>query len=253
MNDVDPSAQARRLASEAASGGKGLFRDIVGTGAAAQAPSGTPDGNETLAWLAGNRMPDRRKGLQPPTGTLEPRADEALNAPRPSDPIQAAQKRASVLADLNSNAPRDPRVLSVFEADPIVAEDPANGNLVTQSMLRARGDVFDAVLIMLGRPTLSRTARSRLALTLKNAYPMLSDDAQVEWALSEVRLEETKSFFDTRPAADHNAVGRQVQATIERHDLWAAARAFSMAAHLMVGASSGSAALADLLELREAG
>lgn len=251
MTDVDPSARAARLAADAASGAKGVFSEIAGASVATAAAAGTMDGNETLAWLAGNRMPDRRKGLQPPTGSNDSRADAALTASRPSDPIEAAQKRASILADLRQSAPRDPRVQAVFDADPIVAEDPANGNLVTQAMLTARGDVFDAVLTMLGRSILTRAMRSRLAVTLKSAYPMLDDDAQVEWALSEVRLEETKAFLGSRPQSDLNALGRQIEAIFKQDDLWTAARAFSMAAHLGVGQARGSAALADLLEMRE--
>ncbi len=244
MNEIDPGAYASRLASDAAGGAR--F-----TAMAAPVVTAAPDGNETLAWLAGNRMPDRRKGLQPPTGTTDPHADDVLSQPRPGDPVQAAAMRASILADLHSHAPRDPRVQAVFESDPILVEDPANGNLITRQMLAARLDLFDAVLTMLGRPVLARGARTRTALTLKAAFTLLTDEAQVEWALSEVRLEEAKAFLNTRPQADLNALGVQVAATLEKHDIWAAARAFSMAAHLSIGAPRGSAALADLLEARD--
>jgi hypothetical protein len=248
MNEIDPGAQASRHAS-ASKGGTG-FAPMAPIASAATASLGAPDGNETLAWLAGNRMPDRRTGLQAPAGS-DTRTDKVLSSPRPSDPIQAAAQRASVLADLHSHAPRDPRVQSVFESDPILVEDPANGNLVTKLMLAARLEVFDAVLTMLERPALPRGVRTRTALTLKGAYRLLSDDAQVEWALSEVRLEETKAFLDTRAQSDLDALRSQVAATLEKHDIWAATRAFSMAAHLSVGQSKGSAALADLLEPRE--
>lgn len=250
MSDVDPSALARRIAERAASEGKGVFSDMA-PAAGRTAPAGQPDGDEVLAWLAGNRMPDRRKGLQAPTGATDPHADDALSQPRPADPIEAAQKRSSVLADLHHRSPRDPRVQSVFESDPIIAEDPANGNLVTQAMLSARADVFDAVLTMLGRPVLTRAARSRLRVTLKSAFTMLSDDAQVEWALSEVRLEETKAFLEGRAQKELNTLGHQMQMIFDRSDLWAAGRAFSMAAHLAVGRDEGSASLAELLEMRE--
>jgi len=243
MNEIDPGGQVSRPGS--AGGGGTRF------GALAPSVQAAPDGNETLAWLAGNRMPDRSKGLQAPAGASDPHADKVLNRSRPADPIQAAAQRAGVLADLHSHAPRDPRVRSVFESDPIVVEDPSNGNLVTRQMLTARLDVFDAVLTMLGRPVLPKGARTRTTLTLKAAYALLSDDAQVEWALSEVRLEETKAFLATRAQADLNALGAQVAATLEKHDIWTAARAFSMAAHLSIGQAKGSAALADLLEARD--
>jgi len=243
MNDIDPSARQSRLIS----GREGVTRfDALAPPATAM-----PDGNETLAWLAGNRMPERRKGMQAPSGATSEHAEVALRETRPDNPIEAAQKRASILADLNREAPNDPRVRSVFEADPIVAEDPSNGNLVTQQMLAARLDLFDAVLVLLGEVPLSRTARSRAALTLKTAYALLDEDAQVEWALSEVRLEEVRAFIDSRSEKDLGVLGAQLEVLMDREDLWAAARTFSMAAHLSVGQSRGSTALADLLEMRE--
>lgn len=245
MSDIDPGSTLMRHSIDTASAARRF------TGVEAPVTSALPDGNETLAWLAGNRMPDRRRGLAPPSGVSESRADKVLMEPRPNDPIEAAQKRASILADLHREAPRDPRVQSVFEADPIVAEDPSNGNLVTQAMLTARLDLFDAVRTMLGMTPLSRGARTRAAVTLKIAYTMLDDDAQVEWALSEVRLEETKAFLDQREQAELNKLGEQLAAILNKDDLWAAARAFSMAAHIGVGQARGSAALSDLLEIRE--
>jgi len=245
MSDIDPGSTLTRLSTSASSAGQRF------TGVAPSVTAAVPDGNETLAWLAGNRMPERQKGLTPPAGLSDERANKALSEPRPNDPIEAAQKRASILADLHRQAPRDPRVQSVFEADPIVAEDPSNGNLVTQAMLSARLDLFDAVRTMLGQNPLPRSARTRAAVTLKTAYTMLDDDAQVEWALSEVRLEETKAFLDQREQAELNKLGEQLAAILNKDDLWAAARAFSMAAHIGVGQARGSAALSDLLEMRE--
>jgi len=66
---------------------------------------------------------------QAPAGRASRRAEAALQMVRPTNPVEAARKRASILADLNRDAPNDPRVQSVFDADPIVAEDPTNGNL----------------------------------------------------------------------------------------------------------------------------
>ena len=243
MKELDIGALTTRLTSSAKSS----------TQPNAEFPEITrmPYGNETLAWLAGNRMAERSKTLNPPAGANDPHADELLQEKIPVDPIQAAARRASVLADLHSNAPRDPRVISVFENDPIVAEDPGNGNLVTRQMLSCRLDVFDTVLTLLGRPTLSRGTRARTSLALKGAFAMLDDDAQVEWALSEVRFEETKAFLNQCASTDLNALVSHLNATLEKHDIWTAARAFSMAAHLSVGASKGSATLADLLEMRD--
>ncbi len=243
MTDIDPSLRSSRLTS--GKGGETPFSTLT------PPATGMPDGNETLAWLAGNRMPERRKGLQAPSGATSQRADAALRENRPSNPIEAAQKRANILADLNREAPNDPRVQSVFETDPIVAEDPSNGNLVTRQMLNARLDLFDALLVLLGKATLSRFARSRTAITLKVAYALLDEDTQVEWALSEVRFEEVKAFINERSEADLSLLGKQLAVQYEREDLWATARTFSMAAHLSVGQSRGSAALADLLEMRE--
>jgi len=244
MSDIDPSLHSTRLTS----GGKpGETRFDALTPPATD----LPDGNETLAWLAGNRMPERRKGLQAPSGAASHRADAALRENRPTDPIEAAKKRANILADLNREAPNDPRVQSVFETDPIIAEDPSNGNLVTRQMLTARLDLFDATLALLGQASLTRFARSRMAIMLKTTYTLLDDDAQVEWALSEVRFEEIKAFIDQRSEADLDLLGKQLVQQYDREDLWAAARTFSMAAHLSVGQARGSAALADLLEMRD--
>ena len=206
-----------------------------------------PEGTDTLTWLAGERMPKRIR----PRSSGDTQADEALSQPRPIDPIEAAQKRASVLAGLHRDAPHDPRVQSVFEADPIAAEDRSNGNLVTRGMVTARLDLFDAVRAMLGRRPLPRGARTRAALTLKTAYTMLSDDAQVEWALSEVRFEEAKAFLDRHEQADLIELSEQLTTIWEENDFWAAARAFSMAAHIGVGQARGSASLSDLLEMRD--
>lgn len=243
MSDIDPGARATRLVT----GNESSTRFAAMT----QPASAMPDGNETLAWLAGNRMPGKRKSLQAPSGATSQHADAVLRASRPANPVEAAQKRASILADLNRDAPNDPRVQSVFDADPIVVEDPRNGNLVTRQMLKARLDLFDAVLVLLGRDPLSRYARSRVAIMLKTTYALLDDDAQVEWALSEVRYEEVKVFISVRSQADLELLGKQLAVQMDREDLWAAARTFSMAAHLSVGESRRSSALADLLEMRE--
>ena len=245
MSDIDPSARASRLVTGNEGSTSTRFAALT------QPATAMPDGNETLAWLAGNRMPGKRQGLQAPSGATSEHADAALRLSRPSNPIEAAQKRASILADLNRDAPNDPRVQSVFDADPIVAEDPSNGNLVTRQMLNARLDLFDALLVLLGREPLSRYARSRVAIMLKTTYALLDDGAQVEWALSEVRYEEVKLFIDARSQADLELLSKQLASQMDREDLWAAARTFSMAAHLSVGETRGSTALADLLEMRD--
>ncbi|GEM_PF-2539498 len=246
MSDFDTNGRVSRTAIY-----KVDKRDVAGFDAVSPPSTGMPDGNETLAWLAGNRMPERGIGLQAPAGRASRRAEAALQMVRPTNPVEAARKRASILADLNRDAPNDPRVQSVFDADPIVAEDPTNGNLVTRQMLNARLDLFDEVLGLIGRGSLPRVARSRLAITLKTAYTMLDNDAQIEWALSEVRLEEAKALMIARSAHDLDVLRQQLAQQFEREGIWAAARTFSIAAHLSVGELRGSAALADLLAIGE--
>ena len=90
-----------------------------------------------------------------------------------------------------------------------------------------------------------------MAITLKTAYPLLDNEAQVEWALSEVRLEEINAFIDQRSEADLGLLGKQLAVQFDREDLWAAARTFAMAAHLSVSQTDRSTALADLLEMRD--
>ena len=243
MNEIDPTGRSARPAT--GKEGSASFSAI------APAVPAMPDGNETLAWLAGNRMPEKRPGLRAPSGVASQRTEAAFLESRPSDPLMAAQKRASILPDLNREAPNDPRVRAVFETDPIIAEDPSNGNLVTRQMLDARLDLLDAALALLGKTPLSRFARSRMAITLKTAYPLLDNEAQVEWALSEVRLEEINAFIDQRSEADLGLLGKQLAVQFDREDLWAAARTFSMAAHLSVSQTDRSTALADLLEMRD--
>lgn len=248
MSDVDPTAHARRLART--TGDKDAFLDL--TAPRGGSAAAVPDGNEILAWLAGNRLRIRGKDDLRPRGG-EGTADDVLPAARPEDPIEAAQKRSSVLSDLRRDAPKDPRVKSVFEADPIVAEDPSTATVVTSRMLRARQDVFDAVLTMLGKPLLTRASRSWMAVHLTNAFTSLSEAAQKEWALSEMRLEETAAFLGSRNQMELNALGEQIAAILEARDLWDAARAFSIAAHMGVGSGKGSAQIPDLLELRDFG
>lgn len=251
MSDVDPPANAGRLAQMGEE--KEAFIDLTARTRTGVAAPGTPDGNEILAWLAGNRLRIRDgKGDMRPRGRGgESAADGILSVDRPDDTVEAARKRSAVLADLRRDAPKDPRVQSVFEADPIVAEDPSSAIVVTSRMLRARTDVFDAVLVMLGRPVLTRAARSWMAVHLSNAFEVLTPEAQGEWALSEMRLEETKSFLGSRAQGELNALGKQVEAIMDARDLWDAARAFSIAAHMSVGDGKGSALIPDLLELRD--
>lgn len=253
MTDIDPGAHAKRLA-EMAQGKAGVFgENLTGTGGTT-AP-GTPEGNEILAWLAGNRLRirDSKDDMRPrPRGATD-KAGSLLPEERPENPIDAANTRASVLADLRRDAPEDPRTVSVFEADPIVAEDPSTATVVTSRMLRARGDVFDAVLKLVGRPALTRSARSWMAVHLSNAFTVLSEAAQKEWALSEMRMEETRAFLDRRPQTELDILAEQIGAIIEKRDIWDAARAFSIAAHIGIGDSTKSARLADLLELRDLG
>ena len=90
-----------------------------------------------------------------------------------------------------------------------------------------------------------------MAVHLTNAFTVLSEAAQKEWALSEARLEEAKAFLGRRPQAELNILGEQIDAIMEKRDLWEAARAFSIAAHIGIGDMTRSARLADLLELRD--
>ena len=139
MTDIDPSAYAKRLA-DLAKGGKGSFGDSLAGAGGTTAP-GTPVGNEVLAWLAGNRLRirDSKDEMRPRPRGESDRAGALMPDERPDDPIDAANTRSSVLSDLRRDAPDDPRVVSVFEADPIVAEDPSTATVVTSRMLRARG------------------------------------------------------------------------------------------------------------------
>ncbi len=209
------------------------------------------DGDEIFTRLAGDHMAGQCRTNSSTREANDPLTDELLGEKISDDPIQAAARRASVLSDLHRNAPDDPRVISVFNNDPIVVENPHNGAIVTRQMLSSRLDLFDTVLTLLSKPTLPRGARTRTLLALKSAFTMLDDTAQLEWTLSEVRFEETKAFLDQCASTDLNALVSHLNATLQKHDIWTAARAFSMAAHLSVGASKGSATLADLLEMRD--
>ncbi len=196
-------------------------------------------------------MAERSKTLSPPAGAFEPQADEILERAAPGpDPVEAAAQRAAILTDLHRHAPRDPRTVSVFEEGPIVALDSGSGNIVTRSMLTARLALFDTVLILLDRPPLSNAVRSTVPLTLKQAFPSLSEDAQAEWALSEVRRAEAALFLDQSTKADLNALTRQLAVTLDERYLWTAARAFTMVVHISTAGERGSALLPDLLEMR---
>ena len=177
--------------------------------------------------------------------------DDSLYSPKEVDPIRAAQERAGILAGLRRDRLDDARIQAVFQADPVVVEDKATGNLVTRRMLEARFAVFDAALEILGKPVLDTAARARITFTLRGAYSVLTDDAQVEWALSEVRREEIAAFLATRTDQESEALNRQVSVMAAQADLWAAARALSLAAHGEGGRARGAARLSELLEMRE--
>lgn len=177
--------------------------------------------------------------------------DDSLYCPKDIDPIRAAQERAGILAGLRRDRLDDARIQAVFQSDPIVVEDKATGNLVTRSMLEARFAVFDAALEILEKPVLDTASRARITFTLRGAYSVLTDDAQVEWALSEVRREEITAFLATRTDEEREALSRQINVMAAQADLWAAARALSLAAHGEVGRARGAVRLSELLEMRE--
>lgn len=202
------------------------------------APRGAVE--DTLFWLAGS----------PVAGPAAPRDDAAFQEARPADPIEAAQRRAAILAGLYLNRRNEARVAAVFEADPVVAEDPANGNLVTRRMVEARIGVFDAMLKVVGRPALHRAVNARMRLTLRYAFPFLTDDAQVEWALSEVRDEEIRAMLRETGEAELGDIAMHLASVIEDGGPWPAMQAFALIAHERTGEERGAAALANLLEPR---
>lgn len=209
------------------------------------------DRNASLVAMAEPRMGDRRKRRYSAQSTIDRWKEELSQAKRSTNPIKAAKKRAKVLADLYRESPDDPRVQTVFDADPILVADGQTAMLVTQRMLEARLAIFDAVLILVGLPSLTRGARTRMSILLKAAFPRLSSDAQAEWMRSEVRLAEVKDFLDGRPKADVKVLSEQLDQQFKANDLWAAARTLTTAAHVHLNDGQDPRALSDLLQIKD--
>ena len=176
------------------------------------------------------------------TGSIA--ALDALETPQ--GPVEAALRRSAILADMRRLSPEDPRVRAVFDTDALVAEDQRTGIVVTASMVRARADVFDRLLMLLGRPVLTRGQRSWLAVRIANAFEVLSPAAQLEWSMGEVRRAEIDRMMGQRSDDDLSALASQLDAIVDAADLWAGARALAIAARVATGKTTP--AVADPLE-----
>lgn len=180
-------------------------------------------------------------------------ATAALKPAESHDAVEAVYRLASAWRYLHRTFPSDSRVIAARKADPVIIEDVRTGRAVTKQMLLARLEILDTVLKLLGSSGLTPAMRERVELRLRNTFSGLSQSAQAEWASSEVRLAETKAYLASQSVREMNALKAMLAGIFKTRDLWDAARAFSVAAHLSCGRRDGRADIADLLELRKTG
>ena len=207
-----------------------------------------------LLWLAGEGYKPRRAStaLKPASRQQREVADRLLAIDPPASPVEAAAARSELLSELRHQAPEDYRVKAIFDADPIIVEDPQTHILVTESILAARLAHFDALYALFGNPPLGPAARDRIRDALVDAFVLLSPGAQEEWALGEYRLAETLGFLRDREPTDIRALSGELRPVFEARGGWEAARLLSHAAGLSFARGGAHLPVADLLELNRA-
>lgn len=215
-----------------------------------------PDPRPVLMWLAGAgyrpKEIARHKGMVPVPRGDEEAADRILAADRPDDPVLAARMRADMLVALRREASDDPRAKEIFEADPVIAADPATGWLVTASMLDARIGLFDLLNTLIGKPYLADAARTALRTTLAAAFRDLPPDSQREWCHSEARLEQGLAFLESRDPDDLTALADTLRPVGAARGVWDAMRLFALAVRMGDARGERTAPVAPLLAPEDA-
>lgn len=207
--------------------------------------------NPVLMWLAGAgyqpKAAARRLGLIPMAKGADDAASTLLATTKPDDPVLAARMRADILASLYREAPSDPRVQDIFDADPILAADPRTGWLVTESMMEARIGLINSLNTLLQQPDLTAKATAELRRTLIEAFTYLSPDSQREWCHSEIRLEQGLDFLESREPSDLLVLADTLDPIFEERGIWDSLRLFSVAAQMNDVANADPTPVANLL------
>ena len=219
------------------------------------------DPRPVLMWLAGAgyrpKEVARNKGMTPLDRGEETAADGILAVERPDDPVIAAGMRADILASLHREAAEDPRTQEIFEADPVIAADPATGWIVTESMFAARIGLFDSLNTLLGKSYLTDDACDAMRATLVGAFRHLSPESQREWCHSEVRLEQGLAFLEHRDPGDLAVLAEALTPIDSERGLWETVRLFGLAAQIhATGEADPLDTIAPLLKMdgaRDAG
>jgi len=81
--------------------------------------------SDSVSWLAGDGYRPRQSAASPKPSKMNGKSsvDRLLETKRPADPVKAAAVRMMLLSELWATDSKDPRVVSIFEADPVVVED----------------------------------------------------------------------------------------------------------------------------------
>lgn len=223
-------------------------------------PGGSPPrpaatAETVLMWLAGAgyrpKEAARARGLVPTAMGAEEAADRLFDVVPPDDPLPAARMRAEILASLHREAPTDPRVRDIVEADPILVADPRTGWLVTETMFQARLALFDAVATLLETPLPDDAATAEMRATLIAAYEHLSPESQREWCYSELRLEQGVLFLETRRPGDLMTLAAMLRPVHEADGPWRSMRLFGLAAAMSDTAEGQAVPVADLLTMAD--
>lgn len=221
------------------------------------AHGGNPDPMPVLMWLAGAgyRPKDeaRRKGMVPVAKQAEEAADRVFDTSPPGDMLQASRVRAEMLATLHREARGDPRVEEVFDHDPILASDPDTGWLVTESMLRARFALIDALHTLLGKPPPEEATHAAIRETLVDAFTYLSPESQREWCYSELRLEQGTVLLENRTPVELMALADALRPIHKRRGPWDALRLFGVAAAMNAVEEGDLVPVSELLSMRHRG
>lgn len=235
-----------------------LFSRVVGGSGLSEAVSirkfsdTSSTSSTVLQWLASTPIDPRRAAnrLKPVSRRERERADSILlGIEPPEDSLASSELRALLLGQLHGKAPQDRRSQCIFAEDPIVAADPDTGIVVTESIFQARLGQFDALATLIGDEPLSGAARSAMRVALGRAFEFLKPGSQQEWALSELRFEQSMSFLEGHDPSTLGPLGDEIAAINNRKGGWDAIRVFSLAA-AMARPSPANRSVHSLIELR---
>ena len=191
--------------------------------------------SDSVSWLAGDGYRPRQSAASPKPSKMNGKSsvDRLLETKRPADPVKAAAVRMMLLSELWATDSKDPRVVSIFEADPVVVEDWVTQSIITESQLRARIALFDLVTRLFEGDSVEPVESTALRAALTGAFPHISGAARREWALSEVRWEQVQLFVARKSPEDVAALIQELLPVYESKGPWDAIRFFTHGSTLL--------------------